>query len=34
MSRLAGAGTLLRFALRRERVRIPVYVLLFTILVA
>ena len=34
MSALTGAGTLLRFALRRERVRIPVYLLLFTILVA
>ena len=34
MSRLTGVGTLLRFALRRERVRIPVYLLLFTILVA
>ena len=34
MSALAGAGTLLRFALRRERVRIPVYLLLFMILVA
>ena len=34
MSELAGVGTLLRFALRRERVRIPVYLLLFTILVA
>ena len=34
MSRLTGAGTLLRFAFRRERVRIPVYLLLFTFLVA
>ena len=34
MSGLAGVGTLLRFALRRERVRIPVYLLLFTVLVA
>ena len=34
MSRLTGAGALLRFALRRERIRIPVYLLLFTILVA
>jgi ABC-2 type transport system permease protein len=34
MTQLTGAGTLLRFALRRERVRIPVYLLLFTILVA
>lgn len=34
MSRLTGAGVLLRIALRRERVRIPVYLLLFTILVA
>jgi ABC-2 type transport system permease protein len=34
MSRLTGAGTLLRFALRRERVRIPVCLLLFTALVA
>ena len=34
MSPLTGVGTLLRFALRRERVRIPVYLLLFTILVA
>jgi len=34
MSGLTGVATLLRFALRRERVRIPVYLLLFTILVA
>jgi ABC-2 type transport system permease protein len=34
VSALAGSGVLLRFALRRERVRIPVYLLLFTILVA
>ena len=34
MSRLAGAGALLRFAVRRERIRIPVYLLLLVILVA
>jgi ABC-2 type transport system permease protein len=34
MSRLTGVSAMLRFALRRERVRIPVYLLLFTILVA
>jgi ABC-2 type transport system permease protein len=34
VSRLTGAGALLRFALRRERIRIPVYLLLFVILVA
>ena len=34
MSALAGARPLLALALRRERVRIPVYVLLFVLLVA
>jgi ABC-2 type transport system permease protein len=34
MSRLTGVSAMLWLALRRERVRIPVYVVLFTILVA
>ena len=34
MSQLTGVGALLQFALRRERVRIPVYGLLFVFLVA
>jgi ABC-2 type transport system permease protein len=34
VSRLTGVPTLLRFALRRERVRLPVYLVLFAILVA
>ena len=33
MSRLTGVPALLRLALRRERIRIPVYLLLFGILV-
>jgi ABC-2 type transport system permease protein len=33
MNRLTGATTLLRFAARRERIRIPIYVLLFVFLV-
>ncbi len=34
MSTLAGAATMVRFALRRERLRIPVYVLVLAFLVA
>ena len=34
MSRYAGTGAMLRLALRRERLRIPVYLVLFTLLVA
>ena len=34
MSTLAGLGTMLRFALRRERLRIPVYVVVLVFLVA
>ena len=34
MSALAGVPLLLRFALRRERIRIPVYIALFTVIVA
>ena len=34
MSGLAGARVLLRFGARRERVRVPVYVALFTVIVA
>jgi ABC-2 type transport system permease protein len=34
MSRLTGGAAMLALALRRERVRIPVYLLLFTLLVA
>jgi ABC-2 type transport system permease protein len=34
MTRLTGVAVMLRFALRRERTRVPVYVLLFAILVA
>ena len=34
MSALAGVAVLLRFAARRERVRVPVYVALFTLIVA
>ena len=34
MSELAGAGTLLRFALRRDRIRIPVYLAALRVLVA
>ena len=34
MNALAGTGTLIRFAARRERVRVPVYLLILVALIA